>query len=275
MKSALTLLLCLCALTGCGSSGNESSNITGALSGNWQMTLVRHNDTTQFLYSGFLLQSGNSITGSLILNAGNGCGGVGPVTGTVNGQNFQMDVNDFGGDLSLTGSLPTSGSSTASSSAISMSGQFSTLANGCNFFSSSSGTWTAIQVAPISGSFHGTFVSTEGNGTLTVTGTLNQSANIGASNAQLSGTIAASSSGTPFCPYLTTATISGIISGTTITVNLYGPNGAQIGAIPAGGAPLLAGTVTPDGKSLSGSYKLFELSSACLQDEGNMAITFP
>lgn len=271
MKLTSILILSVCVLSGCGSTGNGNDSSVGVLSGNWQLTLIRHNDSTQFPYSGFLLQSGSSISGSLILNAGNGCGGVGPVTGTVNGQTFQMDVNQFGGDLILTGGVPAAGSSGGST----MSGQFSTLANGCNFFSSSTGTWTAFQVAPISGSFHGTFVSPT-NGTLAVTGTLNQGPNIGSSNAQLTGTITASNSTTPFCPYLTTGTLSGVISGTTVMLNIYGPNGAQMGAIPAGSPPDAQGVVTPDGKSLSGSYVFSELSlPSCPEEQGNMSITLP
>jgi hypothetical protein len=270
MKLALILFFIAFLLTGCGGNNTgNNSNTPDLLSGNWQLTLVRHNDVTPFAYSGFLLQSGDAISGSLILNSGNGCGGVGPVTGTVSGQNFQMDVNDFGGDLSLTGSLPT-----ASAGGTSMSGQFSTLYNGCNFFSSSTGTWTATQVAPISGTFHGSFVSPT-NGTLAVTGTLNQGPNVGSSIAQLNGTITAdTSAGTRFCPYLTTGTLTGFISGTTISLNLYGPNGAQTGAIPLS-PPALPGTVMANGKSLSGSYSFFTISTACPADSGTMSITFP
>jgi hypothetical protein len=76
--------------------------------------------------------------------------------------------------------------------------------------------------------------------------------------------------GTPqFCPYLTTATITGLISGTNVTLNLFGPNGSQISQVP------FVATATSNGASLTGSYLFPKISTACPGDTGTMQLTFP
>jgi hypothetical protein len=262
----LTLILMLCILVptlSCG-GGNSSSSTPAAMSGNWQFTLTRHNSTQPWVFSGFLLQTGNNITGSFVLGAG--CAGVGPVSGSFDGQNLQLNVGEFGQDFSLTAKL-----STASFSGPSLAGQFSTLQGGCTGFSSA-GTWTAVRIAPLAGAFHGTLVSTT-NGTINVTGSLTQGANIGASNATVTGTITAS--GSPrFCSYLSTATITGTISGGSLILALQGPDGSQIGQIPAP-IPAPGAIITPDATSLTSSYVFPAISSGCIGDQGSLTVTFP
>ena len=240
---SVTLLLCLSVATlSCGNSNNSVSP-----------------------GSGFLLQSGGIVTGSFILGAG--CQGVGPVNGTFDGQNLQLTVSEFGQDFSLTATLPSGSASTAF-----IGGQFSTLQGGCVGFTST-GTWTAVRITPLLGSFHGSFVSSSGNGTLDVTGTLTQGANIGASNATVSGTITASG-GQRFCSYLSTATITGTISGETLVLNLYGPNGAQTAQIPAP-PPEPPAIVTADAASLTSSYSFPQISNVCTGDQGSLTLSFP
>lgn len=264
MKLTLILLFAILLPTlSCG-GGNSSSTAPAAMSGNWQFTLTRHNSTETWTFSGFLLQSGNNITGSFILGAG--CAGVGPVSGSFDGQNLQLNVGEFGQDFSLT-----AGVASGTVSGPSLVGQFSTLQGGCLGFSST-GTWTAVRISPLAGAFHGTLVSTT-NGTIDVTGSLTQGTNIGASNATVTGTITASGS-TRFCSYLSTATITGTISGESLMLTLQGPDGSQIGQVPAS-LPAPRAIVTPDGTSLTSSYVFPAISSGCLEDQGSLTLTFP
>jgi hypothetical protein len=252
--------------TACG-GGGISTPQAGPLSGNWQISLQRQaNPTPALTFTGFLLQSSNSVSGNVIL--GNGCPGVGSIAGTVAGQNISLTIDDFGEDVSLNGTMP-SGTGP-------ISGGFSSLAGGCTA-SANTGTWSAILIPAIAGSFHGTFTSAESNGTLDVTGTLNQGPNTGSSTANLSGTIAAGGAA-HFCSYLSTATITGLISGTTVSLNLYGPDGSQIAQIGEIGnpiAPSTIATVTPDGTSLSGTYLFPAISKSCAEDQGTFELTFP
>lgn len=274
LSSVILVFCALVATLSCG-SGSPPANTSAPLSGNWEITLVRHNSATQYPYSGFLVQSGSSVTGSVLLNGGNGCAGVGTVTGTVNGQAFQLDINEFGQDISLTGTIPQSGSSGSES----LSGQFSSVTGGCLGFTST-GNWSAVRVAPLAGAFHGTFVAQNGT-TTTVTGAMTEAANTGNSFATVSGSIAASGS-TPFCPYLTTATISGLVSGTNVELNLYGPDGSQIGEIPSGvpvTLPEVPPLLTANATSITGTYTFLATSpsssSPCQQISGTVALTFP
>lgn len=271
LLSAVFLLCALAIVLACGGASKSSAPPSTALSGNWEITMLRHNLATPFAYSGFLLQSGSTVTGSVILNGENGCAGVGPVSGTINSQNLQLDINEFGQDVSLTGALSQTGG------APSIAGQFSSVAGGCEDFTST-GTWTAVQIPPLTGKFHGSF-STTGNTatTIDVSGTLTQGPNIGASNAALSGTITATSA-TPFCAYLTTATVTGLISGTSVTLTLYGPDGSQIGQIPAPASP--TATIAPDASSLTGSFTFAGISNSCGGlsgggGSGGLTLTFP
>jgi len=257
-----SLLLVPLVMLACGSGAN-SADAGGLLSGNWEMTLLRTGNPAPETYSGFLLQSGNSVSGAFIL--GDNCSGVGPVNGTVDGQNFQLDVNEFGQDLSLTGTVPPGGPSSNTF----LSGAFSSLAGGC-VTHPTTGTWSAVQVQPISGTFHGTLVLSSQT-TLNVTGTLTQSPNTGSSNASLNGSITASV-GPQFCAYLTSATIRGLISGTAVSLNLFGPDGSQIGTIGTGEA---LASVTPNGASLSGNASLSQISKSCPEQSGSFQILFP
>jgi hypothetical protein len=239
------------------------------LAGNWQITLNRHANPVPLTYSGFLLQSGTSITGSFIL--GDGCQGVGPVTGSLLGQNVQLTVNEFGQDVNLTAVLQTGNAP--------LNGEFSTLAGGCTEFPST-GAWSSVELKPLSGTFHGTFISSNSAlliPTLQVTGIVTQGPNIGASNATLSGTLTAASYVAP-CAYLTNATIVGTISGETVVWNLYSPNGALLGRVPLpGGLPQgpPTATISADGSSLTGSYQFQSISSTCTGDQGSVQLTFP
>jgi hypothetical protein len=255
-RAAIALLVSLLGIvTACGKSDNSPT--TGSvLNGNWEITLNSHASTDPQTFSGFLLQSGNTISGSLILGAG--CNGVGPVTGTLDNQNLSMSINEFGQAVSLVGIAPTGASGA-------MSGEFSTLAGGCTPLADT-GTWSGRMIPPISGNFHGSFQSPS-NGTVNVTGMLQQGSNTGASNASVTGTLDALPP-QQFCAYVTSATISGTISGTNVTLKLFGPDGVQFTQLDA--------SVTPDGTSLTApSYVFPTISSNCNGDQGTFQITFP
>jgi hypothetical protein len=252
---AIVFVLCLsCMVISCGSG--KSSTTSSLVSGNWQITLNPHANPSSQNYSGFLLQAGSSVTGSMIL--GGNCSGVGPVSGTLDGQNLSISINQFGQDLSLVGTVPSASGF--------MGGQYSTLPGGCTQFPNT-GSWAAQLIPPLNGASHGTLTSTNGNGTLEVSGQMEQGPNTGASNAPLSGTITAE--GTPrFCAYLTDASIRGLISGTEVTLQLFGPDGKQI--------TQFAVTAAPDATSISGGYNFPAISfPACLGDQGNLQLTFP
>ncbi len=265
---ATLLLSVLITVAGCG-GGSNSTSATSSISGNWQLSMVRHNSTEAWTFSGFLLQSGSSVTGSFILGAGVGCqGGAGQVSGTFDGKTLQLTIGSFGQDFSLTGGMA-SGTSTTPS----LQGQFSTLSGACLGFSST-GTWSAVLIKPLTTSFHASFVPAGVNPVpITATGTLTQGANVGASNATLLGTIAPTGS-QQFCSYIATGTsITGTISGTSVVLNFYAPDGSQIGQLPAFGFP--PATLAANGKSLTGDYSLQGNSAACPGNNGAVTLTFP
>jgi hypothetical protein len=277
LLSATLLLGLFTTTTACGGGGGGNpGSQSNALSGNWQISLnPQAKPIPAFVYTGFLLQSGNSVTGSLILGSDcRGVGpisqGVGPVTGTVNGQNVSLTIDEFEDNINLTGTL--------SSGSAPLGGQFSNAAGRCTA-SANTGTWSAIQVAPVAGKFHGTFKSNLGNGNFDVNGTLNQGPNTGNSTATLSGTINATGAAR-VCSYISSATITGLVSGTAVTLNLYGPDGAQFAQLgqfvnAAGNSPPV--TITLDATSLSGTYNFpkIQISSPCPADQGMFQLSFP
>jgi len=282
LLSVSLMLGMLAATVACGSG--QSAPQSGALSGNWQITLERHvNPLPPLIFTGFMLQSGNSITGSLIL--GSNCPGIGPVSGTLDSNNVSLIIDESGEDISLNGTIP---SGTAP-----MTGEFSNLAGGCTAYANT-GTWSGVQVSPLAGSFHGTFTSSKTKLSFNVAGTLAQGPNTGGSTASITGNIQATG-GNGFCSYLSQATISGLVSGTTVALNLYGPDGAEITQIGQVGqinntlvfpSPGVCGPpsnsptegcllVSADGKSLTGNYSFPAISSSCVGDQGTLQISLP
>jgi len=263
----ISLLLCTFAgLAACG--GGSSDPVPGSLSGNWEITLQRHAHPEPFVFSGFLLQSGPSITGGVIL--GGGCDGVGSVAGSLDGQNLSLTIDEFGQDISLTATMPPGGPSESTF----LGGAFSSLAGACADYDST-GTWSAVRVTAPSGTFHGTLTGISAGGTdmFDVTGTLAQGPNTGSSNAMLNGSI--TSTGAPhFCPYLTSATLTGLISGTSVKLSLVDSTGAQI-------AQFTPASITPDGTSLTcqagatSCYVFQPLSNACPGETGTVQLSFP
>jgi len=235
----VVLFLLLALLVGCGGGSASDPASSGALAGNWQFIVAQEEPTprTTFGVSGFLQQSGGSIAGSVIFPATphGDCGGVASVTGTVKGNSISFTANEGATALSFTGT--TSSAGTGSSSGASMSGTYQGLGGGC-FDHPTIGTWTAAQVPTLTGNFTGSLTDDSymplinGSTTVQVSGTLQQSPNIGSSSATVTGAITAVG-----YPCFSTAGLSGTITGSNVNLALFGYNGEQIGTIGTQTAP--------------------------------------
>lgn len=184
--------------------------------------------------SGFLLQNGDTLSGSLMLTDAP-CSGTGSVNGSVNGTSVSMTVDPTGLTVDLSGAI---GSTPGS-----MSGNYTIFSNGCTGSDSSPelGTWTASLVSPLNGSFQGYFYAHSGV-SYQLSGTVTQGPNTGNLNATLSGTFNI----TGYC--FTTANIAGVISGTSVVMNLVDSTGTQqIGEI--------YGTSSLDGTLMNGKLE--------------------
>ena len=244
VEAVLTALLAflLVILVGCGGSSSSTPASTGALSGNWQVNLVQDYPlpVTNLSVSGFVVQSSETLTGNVevpTFGTLTHCGGVAPLTGTVNGQSVTFSLNEGGTVVNFTGTLGSDGTS--------MTGSYQAAGGACFPGTSTTGTWSSFLVPPLNGSFTGTIDSTymailTGATTavpVNVSGTMTQSSNAGASNATLTGTITAVN-----YPCFTTATLTGTISGQNVYLNVYGYNGEQIGTLgqPSSGSGTVA-----------------------------------
>jgi hypothetical protein len=228
------LVFLLLTLTACGGgSSPPPPAASGPLAGNWQMVLLQENQSSLSV-SGFLADINNTLTGSVQvppLGNQNRCGGVSPLTGTVDGQNVTFSVNEFGTTVTFNGTI--------SSDNQSMSGDFQGLGGAC-LTQPTTGTWNAFLIPPLNGNFTGTINSAymellqglQNPVPVTVSGSFTESTNAGASNATLSGTITAVG-----YPCFTTASLTGTISGQNVYLQIYNYNGEQIGTLGALAAP--------------------------------------
>ncbi len=277
MKVLLTTLLAFLAwmLLACASS--HPTVKSGPLSANWQFNLLQSlpGPATPLAASGFLAESGTELTGSIqgpytTETKGNktyNCGGVGQLTGTLSGQNVNLSLDEGGTVFSLTGIVAPDNTS--------MSGDYEAQGGGC-FTVPTTGTWNAFLVPALNGNFTGTITDSSYMQQLTgvsppapiaVSGTITQSANAGASNATLAGTMNAVG-----YPCFAKATMTGTISGQNVFLLMFGYNGEQIGFI---GAPPKLGdslavpatlTFSSTGLSLVGT---FNYNGLALGSSGN------
>jgi|ERR1700722_1419083 len=242
--------------TGCGSSSSSKTQ-TDDLSGNWQMTL--QSAMSSETQSGFLLQSGTAITGSILfsgqtISGQTSCAGVGATVGQLSGGAVTITEIPAGQTISLTGVPSTSFSA--------MGGNYSILASGCG--QTEVGTWTATKVSPLTGNFGATF-SLAGASDFHFLGTITQGLNTGGSSATLTGTMTSADS-----PCFTQASIAGVISGTSVVLNFLTSDGVTLGKF--------TGTMTTDAASIGGGYKFSNASDptalgACEGFGGNSTIT--
>jgi hypothetical protein len=255
-----SLALLFLILAACGGGAHPTSSTSNALSGNWQLVLFQEypGPKTTLSISGFLAQADDAITGSVQApseGTKNLCGGVSPLSGTINGQNVAFSVNEAGTVFSFTGAI--------SSDNQSMSGDYQAQGGAC-FIQSTTGTWNAFLVPPLNGNFTGTIdssyvgflqtgVASSTGVPIPVSGSIAQSSNGGASNATLTGTINAVG-----YPCFATASLTGTISGQNVYMDVFDYNGEQIGTLGVPQAsPGIAGTpatvmTTASGMSLVG-----------------------
>lgn len=259
-------------LSGCASSGSQSSGTEskGPLSGNWQFTMTPPQDNSfqGGLQGGFLIQSKGAVTGQVAFTVtlpsqpGTFCdSGSATVTGTVSGQNVTLTAAAGAQTFTLTGTLSADGST--------MMGTYTSTGQGCG--NPQSGVaWSATSVPPVSGSIQGSFHSTSGSlqdQDFPVTGTLTQGANSGTSSATITGTLMLQN-----YPCFTTASVTGQISGNVAALQLFGTNGANIGAIGGATSPV-SFTSTNQGNVLKGTaQQAYSVSTAQCGDQGNICL---
>jgi len=237
-------------LSSCGGSHSSGPPSAATLAGNWQFSITNTPDltTTSGLQGGFLLQSGNSITGSVVyantlLNSPQGpCNsGPAPISGTIAGQNLTLTAVAGTQTYTLTGTLSADGSM-ITGTYTATAGTYTVIVNGvpevepCGNGTSQTGpqTWSASLVPPLSGSITGSFHSASSyssglsNQDFLVTGALTQGQNIGASSATVTGYLAFSNY--PCIPS-GSVSVNGQISGNTVVLQLIATNGSNAGQI--------------------------------------------
>lgn len=241
-----TIFLSAC---GGGSSAPGGAQTSMTLSGNWQFSVAPPGDGSFLggLQGGFLVESGGSVSGaavySVLLNqlAFPCNSGSASITGTSSGQTVTLTAVAGTQTFNFTGTMSSDGST--------MSGTYSSTAgtapDGSPCGTAQTGLqWTATSVPPLTGSIQGFFHSTENsnsplaNQDFPVTGSLTQGANIGASNATVTGTLSFLNPATnlSYYPCFTIASVNGQISGNSVILQLIDVNGATVGQIgePAG-----------------------------------------
>lgn len=267
MNGLLLLLLAGAALlSACGSSGSSAPQQGGSLAGNWQFTRFDNPDSNYpknpdgssppyGLLGGFLLQKNGAVTGQVVYSVSGfdqnknaivcNAGSANLTQGTLSGQTVNLTFAAGSQTFTLNpGTLNSDGS---------MSGTYTATAGTapdgsvCGIGTAdSSGTqhpqsWKAVPVPPLSGTITGGFHSAENsdsglsNQDFAVTGTLLQGANIGTSNATVTGTLSFLNPATNLSDYPCipsgTVSVNGQISGNTVILQLIDSNGSNDGQI--------------------------------------------
>jgi hypothetical protein len=234
------LLAAMTACCACGSKPTSTSQNNDVLSGNWQFTMSAPADGSFVggLQGGFLLQSKGSVAGGAVYSIATPpsqtggtatvCNsGSAPITGTLDGQNVTITAVAGGQNFVLTGILSSDGSTITGTYESTDGPACGTAQTGLQ--------WSALAVPSISGVVQGSFHST-GSGAVTslrdqdfsVTGSLVQGPNIGASNATVTGTLTFQD-----YPCMSTASVNGQISGSSVVLQIITPDGLNVGQIGA------------------------------------------
>jgi hypothetical protein len=245
-KCLLMLLLAgVVTLSACGGGSSSSTEIVApSLSGNWQFTMAAPADGSFSggLQGGFLSQaSGSSVTGAVaysvalpasppsVCNSGSAT-----VTGTINGQNVNLTAVAGTQTFTLTGTLSLDGSTLVGT----YSSTAGTAADGSACGTAQTGLfWNAILVPPIIGPIQGSFYSVGGTAGLSeqeflvTSGFLTQTANNGADNAAVTGSLSFEIGTQSDYPCILSANVQGQISGASVTLQILDSSGTQIGQI--------------------------------------------
>ncbi len=224
-------------LAGCGSNSSSATKPgSGPLTGNWQFALMNTSIVNPLIskQAGFLVQTGKQVDGTLTFQSAK-CSGSGPVSGTADGSNVSLIVNQPGLDVNLTGapgieSLDGTGAlvctpGNSSSGETCLSGTYTLIARGCG--KSESGAWNAFQMQPLNQTLSGTSTQNNTENTSTLSATLSQGPANGTS-ATLTGTLtpALPSGGTCVARNgETSAPLTGQISGNSVILGtILGPD---------------------------------------------------
>jgi len=275
----------------CGGSGaSGASQQTATLAGNWQFTMAPQTGNpgdptfSGGLQGGFLLQSNGSITGQTVYSVTSSTSQTGacnsgsaPISVMISGQNVTITEVAGTQTYTLTGTLSSDGS-TMLGTYTSTAG---TAANGSACGYAETGlSWSAISVPPLTGSITGSFHSGgigDNSGLLnqdfSVTGSLTQGENIGASNATVTGTLSFIDPTTGLSDYpcfpLGSVSVNGQISGNSVILQLIGPDGSndgQIGIPPSqatnsGGADIVTFDSTTNGYVLHSAGQAYVVNT--------------
>jgi hypothetical protein len=232
------MLPCVFGALSCGGGNSKNNADPSLLSGNWQIGLQPSPPATGTpTESGFLFQSGNSLTGQFLFSGQTQCTGLGSAQGAVTGSNIEITLTQTGQTVTLTG--------TAASDGATMGGTYAVLDSGCGS-GTSAGTWTANPVKPVTGTYLATFNSYS-LGVYSFTVNVTQGANTGASVATLSGTATSSNA-----PCGNNLTIAGAVGGTSIVFNFLTGNTA-VGQF--------RGTTSTDATTLNGTFDFLAQSN--------------
>jgi hypothetical protein len=229
-------------LCGCSNHVPDVPPFGPQLSGNWQFTVANPPDQSFVggVQGGFLVQSNNSLTGSLAFSISGSSASVcnsgsAGITGTISGQNITFTAVAGTQTFTFTGSVSTDNST--------MVGSYSSTAgtaNGAACGTAQTGLpWSAKFVPPLVGAIQGSFHSTGGNSGLMnqqfpVTGLITQAANSGESSAVVTGTLTFDVDPVSLLsvyPCIDTVTVNGRISGSTVTLQMIGSDGSNVGQI--------------------------------------------
>jgi hypothetical protein len=249
---AIPLLPCMLVVLSCG--GGNSKNVGSALlSGNWQIALQPSPPATGSpSEAGFLLQTGDSLAGQFVFTGLTQCTGLGTAQGTLTGSNVEITLTQTGQSVTLTG--------TAASDAATMGGTYAILDSGCGN-GTSTGTWAANPVKPVTGTYLATFNSYT-LGVYSFSINVTQGANTGLSTATLSGTALSSNA-----PCGDSLTISGAVGGTSIVFNFLTSSGTAVGQF--------RGTTSTDATTLNGTFDFLAqngLASCPAGDAGSISL---
>ena len=241
-------------LSACGGGTSGGSQQSGGLSGNWQFSIFQNTaDLTQNsgLQGGFLLQNNNDPAAGEMVYSNTLAGqllpcnsGSATITQT-SGPSITFTVAAGGQTYTLTGKMNSDGSMSGSYTAtpgptVMVNGTPTVCGEGITGTQTPL-SWTAIPVPSLTGSITGSFHSggtgdgSKANQDFPVTGSLVQGANIGASSANVTGTLSFIDPTTGLSDYPCfpggTVSVNGQISGNTAILQLKGTDGSSDGQI--------------------------------------------
>jgi len=270
----IALLFLMVAFSACGGGSGANSQPPPTLSGNWQYTMAEqlNSDPTKpsftgGLQGGFLVQNGNSASGqatfSIMTQPPFGSGatptqcnsGVAQITGTISGQAINLTATSVGQQTyTLTGTLSYDGSTVAGT-------YTSTDGAGCGI--AATGAWSASAIPILNTtSIQGIFHSAGGAAGLNeqdfqVSGALFQGVNTGGSSAPLTGNLNFSAND---YPCFAGVTVTGQISGNTVSLQLLGADDTIVGQLGQSTASSASGLQPLTLISTGGGYVLQSLN---------------